>query len=80
VDGNAGKASPLHLAFAGMNTGADLDPDALHGIARGTRALKSTCGRFEAHEETVACGVDLDALASRDLGPNRNASHLSVSV
>src|SRR5262245_6694569 len=73
VDGHPGEVAPLYLAFAGVNAGADFDPKTLHGITHGTGALECTCRRLEAREEAVARGVDLNPLASRDLGPDRRA-------
>src|SRR5262249_14453287 len=73
VDGYAGEAAPLHLAFAGVNAGADLDSETLQDVTRGTRALERPRRRVEAREEAVARGVNLNPLAARDLGPDRRA-------
>jgi hypothetical protein len=60
--------APLQLAFASVDTGPDVDTEALHGLSRRPGTFERARRGFEADKESVPSGVDLDAFAPRDLG------------
>src|SRR4029453_19535856 len=62
--------APLQLALAGVDADAYVDSETLHAVAHATGALQRAGGRVEAHEEPIARGVDLDALAAEDVTPH----------
>src|SRR6266581_4701649 len=58
VDSDAAKLRPHHLALAGMEPGADLEPEAPDAVADRARGAYTPSRPVEGREETVARCVD----------------------
>src|SRR5712691_5738011 len=67
MDRDATELCAHHLALAGMNAGADLDPVLTHGVPDGERARHGARGAVEGREEAVAGVVDLTAAMALEL-------------
>ena len=53
-----------------MDTGADIDTESLHAGTDGACTVDGASWSLEAHEEAVACCIDLGPLASDDFSSN----------
>jgi hypothetical protein len=72
VDRNASNLSINQLAFACMNTDADLKTETTHRLADREAAPDCTCGAIERCENAISGSTNFGPAKSREFGANRS--------
>jgi hypothetical protein len=76
MDGDSGHVGAGDLAFAGVESGPDLQFEAPHAVADDPGALYRPAWRFEGGQEAVAGGLDLPALPDFELSSDQGVMAL----